>query len=269
MTLTTSEDTPFSALLAALRRDGDGWTVTVPDDWLQGRTAYGGLTAALCHECAARAHPDLAPLRSAQFGFIGPSAGPLRLTSQELRRGKSTVWIGVDLVGEAGHAGRALLAFGKGRASVTALAHPKAPDAPPPDTLPEFFIRHPNHGFTRHFEGRLVSGAVPVAGAETADNLYWLRLMDEDRPATVSTLLALGDTPPPAVMSLFKEFSFISTMTWSVDFLSETVASPDGWWLCRSRAEHAADGYSTQHMTLWSSTGEAVLSSRQNVALFG
>jgi acyl-CoA thioesterase len=45
--------------------------VTVPEDWMQGRTTYGGLTAALCLKAALPLAGDR-PLRSAQIAFVGP-----------------------------------------------------------------------------------------------------------------------------------------------------------------------------------------------------
>ena len=87
--------TPFSQLLAAVAPQGEGYAVTAPDDWRQGRTLYGGLTAALCVDAALRANPDLPPLRSAQFTFAGPANGAVRSTPTVLRRGKSTVFVAV------------------------------------------------------------------------------------------------------------------------------------------------------------------------------
>ncbi|HEY5336751.1 MAG TPA: acyl-CoA thioesterase domain-containing protein [Rhizomicrobium sp.] len=70
--------TSFCDLLSAITRDGDVFRTALSDDWLQGRTAYGGLSAALCVEAAKRALPDLPPLRSTQFTLIGPAAARCR-----------------------------------------------------------------------------------------------------------------------------------------------------------------------------------------------
>ena len=37
----------FSDVLGSMTRAGDAWTVSVPADWLQGRSVFGGLQAAL------------------------------------------------------------------------------------------------------------------------------------------------------------------------------------------------------------------------------
>ena len=43
----------YSELIAGLKRGTNGRIeATITDDWLQGRTTYGGLTAALCLEAA-------------------------------------------------------------------------------------------------------------------------------------------------------------------------------------------------------------------------
>ena len=39
--------------------DGIGWRGTIPDDWLQGRTSYGGLSAAMALHCALQSDTDL------------------------------------------------------------------------------------------------------------------------------------------------------------------------------------------------------------------
>ena len=54
--------TNFAQMIAALEQRGDHFTIAVPSDWLQGRTAYGGLSAALCLEASLRTFTDLPPL---------------------------------------------------------------------------------------------------------------------------------------------------------------------------------------------------------------
>jgi acyl-CoA thioesterase len=91
--------TSFSDLIAAISPEGE---TIIPEDWRQGRTTYGGLSAALCVAGALRAVEGLPPLRVAHFAFIGPAAGALRIAATVLRRGKSSVFVGVDLVGRWG-----------------------------------------------------------------------------------------------------------------------------------------------------------------------
>lgn len=81
-------------------------------------------------------------------------------------------------------------------------------------------------------------------------------------------LLALTHMPPPAVMPMFPKPPRISSMTWSLNFLTDHPSTDDGWWLLESRAENAAEGYSSQDMFVWSRAGEPVIAGRRSVAIF-
>ncbi|MGB3864448.1 MAG: thioesterase family protein, partial [Xanthobacteraceae bacterium] len=80
--------------------------------------------------------------------------------------------------------------------------------------------------------------------------------------------LALADGPPPAIITALTGPGVISTMTWSIDLLTDAPGTTDGWWLVRTAADAAADGYSSQVMTVWNAAGQPVMASRQNVAVF-
>jgi acyl-CoA thioesterase len=262
--------TEFTELMAGIRRANDAWAIQVSDDWLQGRTIYGGLAAALCLEATLREFPGLPPLRSAQFAFIGPATGELRVTPSVLRKGKSTVFAGVDLHGEAELATRAILCFGAARE--TALAHDaiSAPAINAPEQCPDFFQNAPpGLRFLGHIDGRAAAGSLPFSSAAAPDMTLWLRHRDPALEPSLVSLLALADAPPPAALAMAdKPGGAISTMTWSIDMLTDTVETQNGWWLVRTAADTVAGGYSSQSMTVWNAAGNPVMASRQNVAMF-
>jgi acyl-CoA thioesterase len=261
--------TTFCSLLAAMTPEADSFRVTIPDDWLQGRTAYGGLSAALCVEAARRAVPNLPPLRSAQFTLIGPASGPLTMTPSVLRRGKSAVFVGVDLTGEAGLAARAVLSFGVARPSAIAYENLPMPAVKRiADSEPFFPGERSPISFQQHFESRLAGGTRPVTPGSTPEYLVWFRHRDEGAHAGLVPLIALADAPPPAIMAMFPQFAPISTMTWTMDVLTDEPRTTDGWWLIRSAAETSHQGYSTQAMMVWNADGAPVIAHRQNVAIF-
>jgi acyl-CoA thioesterase len=255
--------TVFSELIAS------DFPIVLTDDWLQGRTAYGGLSAALCVEAARRAVPDLPPLRSAQFTFIGPASGPLSVEAKVLRQGKSAVFVSVDLSGDAGIATHALLSFGVARSSVISRQTLAMPKVKPIGDSESFFTGdRPLINFQRHFESRFAGGARPFSPGADPEYLIWFRHRDEAAREGIVPLVALADAPPPAAMVIFPQPAPISTITWSLDLLSESPTTNDGWWLVRSTAEIAHQGYSTQTMVIWNTDGEPVASARQNVAIF-
>jgi acyl-CoA thioesterase len=259
----------FTELMASMTTDGDTCSATATEDWLQGRTMYGGLSAAFCLESASRQLGELPPLRSAQFSFVGPAADTVMIRPMVLRKGKSTVFVGVDLFSEIGFATRATLCYGAARTSAISYGSLAAPKVPEPDTCPPFFRKIPGLNFIQHFEGRFAGGHPPFSESEQPTFALWLRHRDEARPTSISALVALTDAPPPAALVKFERPSGpISTMTWGVDLLTDGIETRDGWWLLETRAESIRDGYSSQATTLWNADRQPVLVSRQNVAVF-
>ena len=74
-----SRSPALGEVVAALEAMDGGWALDAPPSWSQGRTLYGGMTAALCWAAVGRSVPGLPPVRSAQFTFdraeaVGPAA---------------------------------------------------------------------------------------------------------------------------------------------------------------------------------------------------
>ena len=260
--------TPFRTMMDSLEPADGGLGIDLPADWLQGRTAYGGLTGGLCLEAAARLTPDLPPLRSAQFALAGPASGRLLITTEVVRRGKSAVVIEATVSGEAGPAARALLTYGGARESRIRLAGDPRPEVPPPDACEAFFHAERRPGFSRHFDVRLAAGARPLTPEAEARICVWIRHGDEETPEGLPALVALADAIPSPALVLFPEFAPFSTMTWSLDLATAKPSSASGWWLLDSVVEAAGEGYATQDMRLWSGEGELVARARQMVSVF-
>lgn len=258
----------FSDILASLTQDAGAFRVESSEQWRQGRTLFGGLSACLAVACAKKAFPDLPALRSAQVTFIAPVTGQLVLSPRIVRAGKSTTFVTVVGTTEAGTALQVILVFGHARRSSYSYRGLPMPRVAPPDALPNFFGASFAPRFTDNFEGRLAGGAPPVSGAVKPECLAWLRHRDRSAPDDITSLIVLGDALPPAAMAMFATFAPISTITWSVDILGDRISGAE-WHLMHVEAETLADGYSSQRMVLWDATGAPVLIARQNIAIFG
>jgi acyl-CoA thioesterase len=242
----------------------------VTPDWMQGRTVYGGMSAALCLQAVKNEHSGIGPLRSAHLSFAGPVAGDVTITTRVLRQGKSASFVTADLTSEAGYGTHATFCFGADRPSTKRQTRFAMPIVPAPDEIgarSRDGARGPH--FTDHFDMRFSAGSAPLSGAEEADICLWLKLKAETKVALDVALLALGDAPPPAALSLFSTFTPLSTMTWAIDMMSTDLVSPDGWYLSHLKSDAIGDGYSAQSMGLWASDGRPILASKQCVALFG
>lgn len=258
----------YSELIAGLRRGTAGRIeTTIPEDWMQGRTTYGGLTAALCLESAKELVPDM-PVRAAQVAFIGPVGGEVVISPHILRRGKSSAFVNVDLVSEGGIMARCIFTFGARRDSEVDQKSRQCPDAPGPEACESFFgERRPN--FAHNFNIRMVSGARPVSGANHGDMVLWLRHKDEGALWDPTTILSLADAPPPAALSMLTRPAPISSMTWMAEFLTDDIRTVEGWFLVHHEAQATKDGYSSQSMRMWNRDGDPIMIGRQTIAMFG
>ncbi|MEM9421469.1 MAG: thioesterase family protein [Pseudomonadota bacterium] len=266
-------DYSFSKLLNSGVVGNDGaLSVTVPERWMQGRSTYGGLSAALCLKAAYQASDSLPPLRSAQVSFIGPMGAPLIIKPELLRQGRSVAFVGVDAFeltsGAPKLATRTVFAFGEARKSQFDEHHLPAPtDLPAPEEAPRLFPKGFGPGFAQHFEPKLARGGLPVSGSDINEHFLWIR--HEDKEASdMPALLAIADMPPPAMFPKFTAPAPMSSMTWHINILDDQPTTDDGWWLVRTEAENAKDGYSSQDMTLWNLGGVPVLSMCQSVTIF-
>jgi acyl-CoA thioesterase len=257
----------FDEVIASLRQEGHQWHTNPSDDWRQGRTLFGGLSAALCAEACARLVPDLPPLRAGQIAFIGPSAGAITLVPTVLRRGKSVTFMGCDLIADGALATRAIYTFGGARTSSLKAIAPRAPKVPTPDECPPLFgARKP--AFTVHLDQRRAGGEPLGGGADRGDLLIWVRHATSVAPSPAA-LVMLGDALPPASMPRFTGPAIISTMTWAFDLFTPEQCGGTGWHLIRSTDDGVGDGYAGQAMSVWAECGTPIMIARQSVAIFG
>jgi hypothetical protein len=66
---------------------------------------------------------------------------------------------------------------------------------------------------------------------------------------------------------MLTQFPAISTMTWSIDLLSDKFSGP-AWHLVRAESGIIGDGYRNQRSVLWEASGAPIFVSRQMVAIF-
>jgi acyl-CoA thioesterase len=259
--------TEFDDVIDAIEQRGDHLTVNPGDDWRQGRTLFGGMSAALCFAACERLVPDLPPLRAGSIAFVAPSAGEATLVPTMLRRGKSVTFMACDLIAEGQVATRAIFTFGAARESAFLADAPMAPDvAAPQDCAPLFGSRKP--AFTVHLDQRLAGGKTLMSGADEGDLMVWVRHANTVRPSG-SALIALGDALPPASMPRFTSPAIISTMTWAFDLFAPEQHQGTGWHLIRSTDDGVGHGYAGQAMRMWNESGQPIMIARQSVAIFG
>ncbi len=231
---------------------------------MQGRTSYGGLSAALAHYCARTSVDDCPPLRSAQIAFAGPLAGQTTISCELLRRGRNTAFVETRTASQTGIGLACNFIFMNPRDSMIEYCDIPAADFGPPPTEPD--VRHgPPEFFTHHMdypEKRL------ELGQGTAKLMQWHRLRERGGLDPITEMLCVGDALPPSAMGLMTKPGNVSSMNWQVNILTDTPQTDNGWWLLESATHHAHAGASSQYMTVYNSDRQPVMTGMQSVALF-
>lgn len=262
--------TALADIIAGLTEDAGSCRLDAPEDWLQGRTLYGGLAAALAVEATRRAVAGLGPLRSAHFAFVAPAAGPLTITPRVLRTGRSVTFVSVDVLTAAGEvAMRALLCFGAPRRSALSHRALPMPPVPPPGACPALLGSGDGPVFLQHFDARATGDARFGGGRAEPEISAWFRHRDAAGVDAVVALIALGDVSPPAPLVMLDRLVPISTMTWSLELGPEPDRGGGGGWrLLELVGEVIADGYAAERITIWAEDGTPLMTARQSVAIF-
>ncbi|TPG21475.1 thioesterase family protein [Sphingomonas koreensis] len=256
--------TPLREILAAARPTDTGFTATIPADWMQGRTTYGGLSSALALYAAQHCEPDLPPLRSVQVSFIGPLAGAVTVTATKLRRGRNAAFIQSDITSDAGLGYRATFVFMSDQPSRLSLDEAAGHDRPAPAPDAKLYTG-PDEFFTGNFNFL----DLKEPDLSPAELLRWARLRDSDGLDPMFELMAVADALPPAAFKLLGNVHApVSSLTWIVNLLTPRPATRDGWWLLHARADQAKNGCSSQSMAIWNADGQRVAEGMQSVAIF-
>lgn len=260
----------FADLLAARTRDGDSIGFTVTDDWQQGRTAFGGLVAAIA-ACAIR---DVLgrerALRALQVNFVGSvPAGPAQVRVDLLRAGQSITQAQATVVaaGQTACVVGAVLGLPK-RSALPEFALSRPPSAPA-DALPDTpFLPGRMPVFLRHFANRWAEGAPPGSGQPAGPSRIWLALRSAPVPRELLAILYADMMPSPA-LSPARGPVFAASLAWSIELLAASQGDDgEGWWRADTELAGSAQGYAHQLTTVWTPDGQAAARSQQVVALY-
>jgi acyl-CoA thioesterase len=111
-------------------------------------------------------------------------------------------------------------------------------------------------------EHRPAAGPLPLSGADRAELLVWMRLV-EDRPLDELLLTFLADSAPPALYAVLRDAVPMPTADLTVHLAPPRDRPPGPWALGVVRGLIAADGYAVEDGELWAPDGELLATSRQ------
>ncbi len=257
----------IASLLAPITGQPGPARLAHAQDWMQGRTLYGGASALVAYTMATRAFPDLPPLRSAQIGFVAPVGEEIALTAEIVRQGRNVTQVRSEILSEGKVALTAFWLFATGReANALRPADPPADWPGPPEDNESVTHTFAPAFVAKNFELR---HGQPKGAERGATVRRWARLTEDHSLDPVSKLVLMGDVMPPGAMRAMQRQGPISSINWSFNVLDPQSMSPDGWYLAENASQFAADGYSSERLRMWDSTGRQVLDGMQCVAVFG
>jgi acyl-CoA thioesterase len=259
----------FSETMQTVERHGDSWQAKIGEDWLQGRSAFGGLQAAL----GLRAMRELVgadmPLRCLQTTFVAPvPAGPVTIRASQLRAGRSACQLEASLCDGDQTLCRMVGVFGSARFSSLNF-QPEQPVVEATVARELRYVEGQMPAFMQHFRPRWLRGDLPFSGGHQRDSVLQISLRDEGR-VDETHVLAFADFIPPIALGMFSAPTPGSSLTWMIELLRDRyddLGLDD--WRVDARLIAARDGYTNQGVMLWGPRGEPVALSSQSMVVFG
>lgn len=255
-----------------LQQITDGQRVlTLDDSWLQGRTTFGGLVAALGFQAMRVLVSADKPARAVQIAFVGPVApGEVELKPLILREGKSVVQAQCHVMQGDAVMAVVLASFGAARDSslqVAAEPMPAMPSLAESKELP--YIAGVVPTFVQHFQMSWAVGGFPFSANPSREMGGWVKFRQAPAQLDEAHVLAMVDAWPPSVLPMLKTPAAASSLTWAVEFV-QPLAPIAGDQPCAylAQSEQASEGYANAAAKLWSADGRLLALSRQSITVF-
>ena len=246
---------------------------TIDSNWAQGRSVFGGLSAALIltHIEAQTGLTDK-DLRTINVHFCGAiKAGqPCELSYTEMSDGKSIRQVQGQLM-QGGKVKTLIMAcFGAQRNSSIQVPGIQLPDVKAANESLKFpHIKGVTPNFIKHMDMRFTSQHFPFSGSDNATMSGYMRF--DDAPACFSdaAILALIDAWPPAVLAMLKTPAPASTVTWNIEFIQPRAELESSDYLYYQCDVVLADlGYAHTEGKIYHPNGKLLALSRQLVAVY-
>lgn len=264
--------------LAEQRNVHDGAVrFVVSDDWLQGRTCYGGLISALAvlamRDQAGAAWPPGVSLRALQTCFVGPVApGAIDVQVQVLRQGRNICQVQAQVRQGAQVAAVLLGVFSADRPSALPRRVPQRPAPrreaealPPPPARPTGAPV-----FLEHFDLRWAEGSPPFSGGDGWTTCIHMRLKAAEAATLSSELqtVLLADLSPTPAIGQLRQPAANSSVSWALELRPVDPGPSGGWWRADNESVMVEGGYVNHSARLWTPGGQLAAYGSQVVAVF-
>lgn len=259
----------LSSVMRTAQVGPDGIGFDVGEDWLQGRSVFGGLQAAIALAAMRRCVAPALPLRVLQITFVAPvPAGAVHAAARVLRVGRNVTHVEARLGHEHETFATVVGVFGESRPSAIARWPSRLDvDTTAPRTMRYVPGRAP--AFLQHFAARWLQGGMPFSGHDEPRTVVEVDLLD-DGDCSEAHLLAIADFIPPVALALLSQPAPGSSLTWMLELMPlPWDALPLQGWRVDSEMVAAQQGYTCQSNRIWAPDGRLAALSRQTMVVFG
>lgn len=250
-------------------------TLSVDSSWGQGRTLFGGLSAALALNKARESIDPQRPLRSLSVNFSGQvlADSPFTLKQQALSDGKSISQVNGQVVQNERVVTQVCACFGIERESSIEINSPKV-ELPKLGTHPRLnYMKGLTPEFLQHFEFEYCKGQLPFSNSPIDELAGWGRFKEAGAEFTEAHLIALIDSWPPTVLQKLKSFAPCATVSWNIEIVQplSLLKQPllaDDWLYYDAEIKQAHHGYVHTEAKVYTPDGTLLALSRQLVAVY-
>lgn len=246
--------------------------LSIPSDWGQGRTAFGGVAAGMAYK-AMRTIADSERLpRWASVAFTAPLSldTEFGVDAELTASGRSVTQAWASAKQNETTAMTMQACFGVERESQVTVPGAEPPEIPGPDggaRLPLDSEVVP--AFLQHVDLRITVGSLPFSGTATPRLGGWMRFREPPARLTDAHLLALIDAWPPTVLPMLDRPAPASSVAWNVEWIHpRPQIAPDTWLMYLASIRQAQAGYGHTEAAVWAASGELIALSRQLVAVY-
>ena len=243
--------------------------------WGQGRTLFGGLSAALAYEKIKHNVDPERPLRSISINFSGQALAdiPFSISEQVLSNGKSISQINGQLIQNERIVTQVCACFGIERESEISIVSPKVKLPPIGSNQRLNYMKGLTPEFVQHFEFEYCKGQFPFSNSPLNELAGWMRFKEPAENFTESHLIALIDAWPPTVLQKLKKPAPCATVSWNLEIvqplsLLEQPLRANDWFYYAAEIKQAHHGYAHTEAKVYSSDGTLIALSRQLIAVY-
>ena len=243
--------------------------------WGQGKTTFGGMSAALALAAIERDCQPQGPLRSLSVHFCGAlnTGTDFSASARTLRAGRSIGHYMGEIHQDEQCTTTVTACYGVQRESdITVAAATVSPGEPGAgQRLP--YIAGVTPEFVRHIDFTYVSGGLPFSGSKHNHIHGWMRFSDCDTALGDAHLVALIDSWPPTTLQKLRSVAPCASVTWSLEFATPTAAleTPicgNEWLWYEALIEEAHGGYAHTTARISRADGTLLALSRQLVVVY-